>query len=58
MVPGIEYEDPDDVVHTRFGVIVSHISVRPGLRSCSSAWFRQRSVSVFIRPWRRNAIAR
>jgi hypothetical protein len=47
MAPGIEYEDPDNVVHTRYGVIASHISMQSGLHSRPSARLRQRGPLSF-----------
>jgi hypothetical protein len=59
LVPGIEYEDTDNVVHTPvWGIDIPFLgAARPTLdllRSASS----EGAVAVLAHPWRRNAIAR
>jgi hypothetical protein len=59
LVPGIEYEDPDNVVHTPvWGDSVPYLgAARPTLELLRSAQ-AEGGVAVLAHPWRRNAIAR
>lgn len=59
LVPGIEYEDPDNVVHTPvWGAQVSFLGAgRPTLELLRSA-HEEGAVAVLAHPWRRNALSR
>jgi hypothetical protein len=59
LIPGIEYEDGDHVVHTPvWGAEVPFLGAgRPTLELLGAAQ-KEGAVAVFAHPWRRNAIAR
>jgi predicted metal-dependent phosphoesterase TrpH len=59
LVPGIEYEDPDSVVHIPvWGEAVPFLGAgRPTLELLRCAR-DQNAISVLAHPWRRNAVAR
>jgi len=59
LIPGIEYEDGDGVVHTPvWGADVPFLGVGQPTLELLGAAQKEGAVAVFAHPWRRNAIAR